>query len=70
MTRWGWMLGLLALGGCTPELEDLLGRDPVKLDLPLIGRFISERVVLVTGAAGSIGSPGDGLDIIDNGAET
>ena len=38
------------------QLEDLLGRDPVKLDLPAIGRFISDQVVLVTGAAGSIGS--------------
>lgn len=38
------------------QLEDLLGRDPVKLDLPSIGRFISDHVVLVTGAAGSIGS--------------
>ncbi len=38
------------------QLEDLLGRDPVKLDLPLIGRFVSEKVVLVSGAAGSIGS--------------
>ena len=38
------------------QLEDLLGREPVQLDLPSIGRFISDRVVLVTGAAGSIGS--------------
>lgn len=38
------------------QLEDLLGRDPVKLDLPSIGRFIADRTVLVTGAAGSIGS--------------
>jgi FlaA1/EpsC-like NDP-sugar epimerase len=38
------------------QLEDLLGRDPVKLDLPSIGRFVADRTVLVTGAAGSIGS--------------
>jgi FlaA1/EpsC-like NDP-sugar epimerase len=38
------------------QLEDLLGRDAVKLDLPAIGRFIANRTVLVTGAAGSIGS--------------
>ncbi|MCA9782310.1 MAG: polysaccharide biosynthesis protein [Calditrichaeota bacterium] len=38
------------------QLEDLLGRDPIKLDLPSIGRFITDRTVLVTGGAGSIGS--------------
>ncbi len=38
------------------QLEDLLGRDAVKLDLPSIGRFITEKTVLVTGGAGSIGS--------------
>ncbi|MDP2361501.1 MAG: nucleoside-diphosphate sugar epimerase/dehydratase [bacterium] len=38
------------------QLEDLLGRDAVKLDLPSIGRIITDQVVLVTGAAGSIGS--------------
>jgi FlaA1/EpsC-like NDP-sugar epimerase len=38
------------------QLEDLLGRDSVKLDLPSIGRFISGKTVLVSGAAGSIGS--------------
>jgi FlaA1/EpsC-like NDP-sugar epimerase len=38
------------------QLEDLLGREPVELDLPSIGRFVSEHVVVVTGAAGSIGS--------------
>ncbi len=38
------------------QLEDLLGREPVQLDLPSIGRFITDRVVVITGAAGSIGS--------------
>lgn len=36
--------------------EDLLGRNPVQLDAASIARRIQGRVVLVTGAAGSIGS--------------
>ncbi|HEY1101006.1 MAG TPA: SDR family NAD(P)-dependent oxidoreductase, partial [Myxococcota bacterium] len=38
------------------EIEDLLGREPVQLDMELVGRFITERTVVVTGAGGSIGS--------------
>jgi FlaA1/EpsC-like NDP-sugar epimerase len=37
-------------------VEDLLGRNPVKLDLSQIQSRIQGRVVMVTGAAGSIGS--------------
>jgi FlaA1/EpsC-like NDP-sugar epimerase len=37
-------------------IEDLLGRDAVKLDDALISADLSNRVVLVTGAGGSIGS--------------
>jgi FlaA1/EpsC-like NDP-sugar epimerase len=38
------------------EIEDLLGRDPVAPDEALMGQDITDRVVLVTGAGGSIGS--------------
>jgi FlaA1/EpsC-like NDP-sugar epimerase len=38
------------------RIEDLLGRDPVDLELPELARDLSGQVVLITGAAGSIGS--------------
>ncbi|TCS83353.1 polysaccharide biosynthesis protein [Tepidibacillus fermentans] len=38
------------------DVEDLLGRDPVKVDLEEISDYLKDRVVLVTGAGGSIGS--------------
>lgn len=37
-------------------VEDLLGRLPVRLELPRIGEILHQQVVLVTGAAGSIGA--------------
>lgn len=37
-------------------IEDLLGRDAVKLDNQAIGKFLTGKRVLVTGAGGSIGS--------------
>lgn len=38
------------------EIEDLLGRDPVKVDMSEISSTIENKVVLVTGGGGSIGS--------------
>ena len=38
------------------ELEDLLGRAPVKIDYKIIKNFILDKKVLITGAGGSIGS--------------
>jgi len=38
------------------DIEDLLGRDPVEPDAALLQKNITGKVVLVTGAGGSIGS--------------
>ncbi|MDH5490949.1 MAG: polysaccharide biosynthesis protein, partial [Myxococcales bacterium] len=37
-------------------IEDLLRREPIQLDEEGIGAFIEDRIVMVTGAGGSIGS--------------
>ena len=37
-------------------MEDLLGREPVEVDMDEIFRFLMGRTILVTGAGGSIGS--------------
>jgi FlaA1/EpsC-like NDP-sugar epimerase len=36
--------------------EDLLGREPISLELPELFEYVSGRTILITGAAGSIGS--------------
>lgn len=38
------------------QIEDILGRDPIKLDNTNIANLIQDGVIMVTGAGGSIGS--------------
>lgn len=38
------------------SIEDLIGRHPVRLEMSSIAEYLQDRVVLVTGAGGSIGS--------------
>lgn len=38
------------------DVEDLLGREPIKVDLCEIFQYLSDKVILVTGGGGSIGS--------------
>jgi FlaA1/EpsC-like NDP-sugar epimerase len=38
------------------QIEDLLGREPVQLDDENLYEFLNEKIVMVTGAGGSIGS--------------
>lgn len=51
------MLGKVAVSSFRDvEVEDLLGREPIKLDIEGISEYVSGKTVLVTGAGGSIGS--------------
>jgi FlaA1/EpsC-like NDP-sugar epimerase len=38
------------------RLEDVLGREPVRMEIASVGAYLTGRTVLVTGAGGSIGS--------------
>jgi FlaA1/EpsC-like NDP-sugar epimerase len=38
------------------QVEDVLGRDPVVMELDRVGAYLEDRIVLVTGAGGSIGA--------------
>jgi FlaA1/EpsC-like NDP-sugar epimerase len=51
------MLGRVAVNQFRDvEVEDLLGREPVELDIDGISEYVTGKTVLVTGAGGSIGS--------------
>lgn len=51
------MLGKVAVNQFKEvEVEDLLGREPVKLDIDSISEYVTDKIILVTGAGGSIGS--------------
>ncbi|PWK19970.1 FlaA1/EpsC-like NDP-sugar epimerase [Xanthomarina spongicola] len=52
-----WIDGDLSFGQIKDlNLEDLLGREPINIDNPILDEEYSNKVILVTGAAGSIGS--------------
>ncbi|WP_416826526.1 polysaccharide biosynthesis protein [Ectobacillus polymachus] len=38
------------------KVEDLLGREPIEIDLNEVASFLSNKTILITGAGGSIGS--------------
>jgi FlaA1/EpsC-like NDP-sugar epimerase len=38
------------------RVEDVLGREPVRVEVEHVGGYLTDRVVMVTGAGGSIGS--------------
>ena len=52
-----WINGELGINQIkTVKIEDLLGRDAIQLDNQLVNKQLRGKVILVTGAAGSIGS--------------
>ncbi|GGK42694.1 MULTISPECIES: polysaccharide biosynthesis protein [Flavobacteriaceae] len=52
-----WMNGDLQAKQIKPvKIEDLLGRVPIELNNPMLHKEYSDKVIIVTGAAGSIGS--------------
>ncbi len=51
------MNGKVAINAMRPvDIEDLLGREPVKIDSGHLQAMIGDKTVLITGAGGSIGS--------------
>tara|TARA_R110002073_G_scaffold72537_1_gene177579 strand:- start:599427 stop:601307 length:1881 start_codon:yes stop_codon:yes gene_type:complete len=51
-----WINGDLNLGQITEvKIEDLLNRTPIKINNPILQKELADKVILITGAAGSIG---------------
>ena len=52
-----WIDGDLNVGKLTEvKIEDLLNRNPIKINNPILQKELDKKVILITGAAGSIGS--------------
>ncbi len=52
-----WINGELSINQIRKvPIEDLLGREPIQLDKAIVQELVKNKVVLVTGGAGSIGS--------------
>jgi FlaA1/EpsC-like NDP-sugar epimerase len=52
-----WLAGQLRLPQFRRvDLEDLLGREPINLDINTIKKGLTDKTIMITGAAGSIGS--------------
>jgi FlaA1/EpsC-like NDP-sugar epimerase len=52
-----WIDGDLSIGQIKEiKIEDLLGREPINIDNPILDDEYSGKTILITGAAGSIGS--------------
>ncbi|MBJ2174561.1 polysaccharide biosynthesis protein [Aureibaculum sp. A20] len=52
-----WIDGDLNVGQLTEvKIEDLLNRTPIKINNPILQKELDGKVILITGAAGSIGS--------------
>jgi FlaA1/EpsC-like NDP-sugar epimerase len=52
-----WIDGDLSIGQIKDiNLEDLLGREPINIDNPMLIEEYNNKVIIVTGSAGSIGS--------------
>jgi len=52
-----WIDGDLNVGQLTEvKIEDLLNRTPIKINNPILQKELDDKVILITGAAGSIGS--------------
>jgi FlaA1/EpsC-like NDP-sugar epimerase len=52
-----WIDGDLSIGQIKDiNLEDLLGREPINIDNPMLTEEYNNKVIIVTGSAGSIGS--------------